>query len=423
MFSAKARVEFTVLVALLATGIGLRLAELTFLALPIALHLVGAYAWAAWDRRPRLAAHRTLSAARIWEHETVAIETTIENRGLRVELVHVTDPLPPGLRLVDGTTEAVRELAAGEAVQLRCAAEARRGVYPLPAVRVEAEDLLGYATWNDDLPCSAPLVVVPRFETISGIAISPRRTLPQSGTARSRRGGVGIEFFGTREYRPGDEMRRINWKAAARLDELVVTEFEEERAADVAVVLDVRDRAYRGQGATDLLDHAARAAASLCQTFLAQGHRVGLLMYGAYLDWVYPGCGRRHGEHLLRELARAKLGSSEVFAEISRLPTRLLRAGSQVALVSPLLPGDDVDLGALASRGYRVLALIVDAATSEETSLGTGLEVELARRILTLERWALLGRLHAARITPLVWDVRYPLAPQAKAAWRRRRTR
>jgi len=421
VFSGKARAEFALLVTLLSLGIGLRLAELAFLALPIAIHLVGAYAWAAWDRRPRLAAQRHLSATRIWEGETVEIETAIENRGSRVELVHVMDSLPWGLRLVEGATEEVRELAAGETARLRYLAQARRGLYPLPTVRIEAEDLLGYTTWNDDLPCPSPLVVVPRFETLSGIGISPRRTLPQSGTARSRRGGAGIEFFGTREYRPGDEIRRINWKASARLSELVVTEFEEERAADVAVVLDVRDRAYPGEEAPDLLDCAARASATLCQAFLTQGHRVGLLLYGAYLDWVYPGYGRQHGESILRELARARLGSSEVFAEISRLPTRLLRAGSQVVLVSPVLPGDDEDLGALVSRGYRVSVLILDTSTAEEATLGTGPEVDLARRILSLERWTLIGRLHAARVAPLVWDVRYPLAPQAKATWRRPR--
>lgn len=420
MFSRKAQVEFGVLVVLLATGVGLRLPQLAFVALPIAVHLLGAYAWAAWDRQPQLAARRSLSARRIWERQTVTIQTTIENLGTRVELVHATERLPSGLRVVDGTVEEVRELGSGEAIHLRCTVEARRGLYLLPTVRVEAEDLLGYTTWCNDLPCSAPLVAIPRFETIPALAISPRRTLPQSGTARSRRGGVGIEFFGTREYRPGDEIRRINWKAAARLDQLVVTEFEEERAADVAVVLDVRDRAYRGQGASDLLDYAARAAASLCQTFLAHGHRVGLLLYGAYLDWVYPGCGRRHGERILRELARAKVGSSEVFAEISRLPTRLLRAGSQLAVVSPLLPGDEEDLGALASRGYRVLAVIVDPTTADEATLGAAPEVELARRILTLERWTLISRLHAARVTPIVWDVRYPFAPQATAAARRR---
>jgi len=421
MAARKARTEFALLVLLLALGVGLRQPALAFLALPVAVHLLGGFAFATWDRRPRLVAQRTLSASRLWEGETVEVEIVLENRGHRVEIVHMRDPLPPGIELVDGQVHTVAELGARGEVKVRYVGRARRGVYPFPTVRVEGQDLLGYVTWRDELPCPAPLAVLPRFERLSGIAISPRRTLPQAGTARSRRGGSGIEFFGAREYRPGDEIRRINWKASARVGELVVTEFEEERAADVAVVLDVRDRAYRGQGAADLLDHAARGAAGLCQTFLSQGHRVGLLMYGAYLDWVYPGYGRRHGERLLRELARAKPGSSEVFAELRHLPIELLRPGAQVALVSPLLPGDEEDLGALAARGYRVMALVPDPTTMERESLGAGPEVELAARILGLERWAMLQRLRAAKVSPLLWDVRYPLAPQATAAWRRAR--
>ncbi|MBP7725913.1 MAG: DUF58 domain-containing protein [Candidatus Bipolaricaulis sp.] len=419
MVSRKARVEFAILALLLAVGLGLRLTSVAFLSLPIAVHLVGGYALAAWDRRPRLAAHRTLSQARVWEGEEVEITVAVENKGSRVEVVAVADPLPLGLELVDGTTEQIRELATGEALTLRYTARVRRGLYPLPVVRIAAEDRLGYATWEEELPCPAELVVLPRFEVLSGIAIAPRRTLPQSGTARSRRGGTGLEFFGTREYRPGDEIRRIHWPASARLDELVVAEFEEERAADVAVVLDVRARAYHGQ--PDLLDHAARAAAGLCQAFLSQGHRVGLLVYGAYLDWVFPGYGRRHGERLLHKLARATIGSSEVFAELAHLPTRLLRPGSQIVLVSPLLPGDAEDLGVLIARGYRALVLVVDPTTLAEPSCGTGPEVELARRILALERGAMIGQAFAAGARPLVWDVRYPLAPQAVAAWRRAR--
>lgn len=421
MVTRKARVEFALLVVLIGLGVGLRVGEVAFLALPLAVHLVGAYALAAWDRRPYLAARRTLSAVRVWESEVVEVRVTVENQGSRVELLYVADPVPPGLELVAGAAADVCELPSGATATLRYSVRPRRGIYPLPSVRIEAEDLLGYATRVDTVPCPSTLTALPRVEAVPGIAITPRRTLPQSGTARSRRGGVGIEFFGAREYRPGDEIRRINWKAAARLDELVVTEFEEERAADVAVVLDVRDRAYRVHDPVRLLDYGARAAGSLCQAFLAQGHRVGLLLYGAYLDWVYPGYGRQHGERLLRSLARAKLGSSEVFAEISRLPTRVLPPGSQIALVTPLLPGDDEDLGVLVSRGYQVLALIVDPTVAEIAAGGGQAEIELAGKLLQLERWAMLGRLCAARIRPLVWDVRYPLAPQAKAAWRRAR--
>lgn len=65
------------------------------------------------------------------------------------------------------------------------------------------------------------------------------------------------------------------------------------------------------------------------------------------------------------------------------------------------------------------MVLVPDVTTMERESLGEGPDVELAARILALERRALLSRLYAARVRPLVWDVRYPLAPQARAAWRR----
>ncbi|HAZ27289.1 TPA: hypothetical protein DCY65_02360 [Candidatus Acetothermia bacterium] len=416
----KGRAEFLLLAVLLGLGLGLRQPALAFLALPVAVHLVGAFALAAGDS-PRLSAKRTLSAFRLWEGETVEVTVIVENRGRRVEVVHVQDLLPSGAERVDGQAERVAELGAGAQVSLQYVAQVRRGLYSFPAVRIAAQDLLGYATWHTDTPCPASLAVLPRFERLSGISIAPRRTLPQAGTARSRRSGSGIEFFGAREYRPGDDIRRVNWKASARVDELVVVELEEERAADVAVVLDVRDRAYQGPHSLDLLDHAARGAAGLCQAFLSQGHRVALLMYGVYVDWACPGYGHRHAERLLRELARAKPGTSEVFSGLGRLPTALLRPGSQVALVSPLILGDEEDLGMLTARGYRVMALVPDVATMERGSLGEGPEVELAVRILGLERWAMLQRLHAARANPLLWDVRYPLAPQAKAAWRRAR--
>lgn len=421
MATGKAKTEFTILVLLLVLGIGLRIAPVALLAFPIAIHLLGAHLLAAGGHRPRLVARRTLSAARVWEGQTVEIHTTVENHGSRVELLHVRGSLPLGLDLVDGTLDQVTNLGAKEVVSLQCRARARRGLYFFPGVRLAAQDFLGYMAWEDELPCPARLVALPRFERLVGVAIAPRRTLPQAGTAHSGRGGSGIEFFGAREYRPGDEIRRINWKALARLNELVVVEFEEERVADVAVVLDVRQEAYRGEGGQDLLDLAARGAAGLCQAFLAHGHRVGLLMYGTYLDWTYPGYGRRHGERLLGELARAQPGRSEVFAELRHLPTRLLRPGSVVALVSPLLPGDSEDLGMLAARGYHVLTLVPDPATVPAEGLGGEPEVALALRILQLERRGMVARLHAAGARPVVWDARYPLTPQARAGWRRAR--
>ncbi len=273
--------------------------------------------------------------------------------------------------------------------------------------------------WEEEVPCPAPLTVLPRYEELSRIEIRPSRTLIYSGTVRARRAGEGIEFFGTREYVPGDNLRRLDWKAYARLGRLVVNEYEEERASHVTVVLDARERANRYRGENSLFDYSVRAAAALCHYFLQNGNRVGLLIYGTYLDWVMPGYGRRHDGCIMQALARADTGTTLVFEQLRYLPTRLFPRGSQLILVSPLLPGDEEILCLLQFSGYKVLVIIPSPLTFESEGLQDTPEVHLAKRILSIERSAMLRRLSAATVRWLGWDVRHPLAPQLKAMYGR----
>ncbi|MCR4392584.1 MAG: DUF58 domain-containing protein [Candidatus Acetothermia bacterium] len=421
MGGRKTTAELSLLFLLLLLGLGLRHPGVVLLAVPVAVHLTFGLSLSYAERHPRLRASRTVSANRLLEGDSLRIEVVLENMGLALEAVTVEDGPYPGWEVLDGAETAIGPLPAEGRLVLGYTARPRRGLYPLSSIRVQVRDLLGYVLWEGEVACPAPVAVLPRCERLTGVAIAPRRTLVAAGTARARRGGTGTEFFGAREYLPGDDVRRINWKAYARLGGLVINQFEEERAADVVVVLDVRADAYLVPNAVDLLDHAVRAAGALCQFFLGQGHRVGLLLYGRYLDWVFPGYGRLHGERLLRELARAELGTTEIFSELGHLPTRLLRAGSQVVLVSPLVPGDEEELGRLQARGYRVMVLVPDPLAFEQAQLEEGPEVELSGRILALERWVMWQKLVSAGIRPLVWDVRCPLAPQAKAHWRRAR--
>ena len=78
------------------------------------------------------------------------------------------------------------------------------------------------------------------MERIEKLKISPRRTRVYSGVIRSRESGAGVEFFGTRAYVPGDPLRHLNWKAGARWDLLITNLFEQERVADVGIILDAR---------------------------------------------------------------------------------------------------------------------------------------------------------------------------------------
>jgi len=417
MAAAKIRTELVGAIALLALGFGLLQPGLVLLSVVLVTHLAIGMGLARPPGEPVLRAGRRLSAPTLFEGDGLQIEVDLENLGPDLEVVALSDRMPAGFRLEEGSPSAIGPLPGGAKLSLRYAVRVRRGRYQLPAVDVAAGDLLGYWSWQGRAPCPETVVVMPCSQPLQGIGIGPRRTLAVPGTARARRGGSGTEWFGTREYQPGDPIRRIHRQALLRWGRLAVVEFEEEHAADVMLVLDVRRPAYPDHGAEDLLDEAARATASLGDGFLLQGHRVGLLFYGTYLNWVLPGYGRRHALRMRRELARAALGTSAAFDRLGGLPVRLLRPGSQIVLISPLAAGDEEDLARLAACGYQVMVVIPEppsAAGGRDRP-----ELTSASRLLALERKSMVRRLRHAHIRPVVWHTAYPLAPQLRAAWQR----
>ncbi|MBC7317925.1 DUF58 domain-containing protein [Candidatus Bipolaricaulota bacterium] len=409
MISAKARTEFLAFLAILFAGLALRHPGFLGLAVVLATHLVFGLILVPKISGSALSAQRIVEPKRLHEGHLLQIQVHVRNLGRKPVELRISDGPYPGFSVTEGKTWAWGVVAPQEELSLSYVVRPARGIYKLSGVQVEILDPLGLTPRRLELPCPGEVAVLPRVEDLLRVDTRPRRTLTAPGTARARRGGMGLEFHGVREYRPGDNVRRLAWKVFARRDEPAVVEFEEERAADVAVILDVRARAYFA-APSELFEFSVRAAAALAQYFLRQGNRVALLKYGAVLDWIFPGYGRRHGERILRELAEAKLGKSEVFAELDHLPTRLLPAGSLIVLVSPLILGDEDTLGKLVARGYRVFAVLPDPVSLEFGRVETE-EEKLVRRIMFLERWVLLRRLRRAGVTAVVWDVRRPLSP------------
>ncbi|MCS7240652.1 MAG: DUF58 domain-containing protein [Candidatus Bipolaricaulota bacterium] len=409
MISRKARLEFLALLILAGLGLAFRHPGFLLLSIPLVWHFTLGLSLMPRNPRESLLVQREVWPRRISEGERVQVTVEVKNIGKQKVSLFVRDGPYPRFPVSEGTSWALGTLKPGESLTIAYKSQPLRGLHRLHAVAAEVRDPLGLALEELEFPCLQEVLVLPRYENLSRLELAARRTLPMPGTARARRGGIGLEFFGVREYRPGDEGRRLAWKAYARRGEPVVVEYEQERAADVAVILDVRARAYRG-APPELFDHAVRAAAALAHYHLRQGHRVGLLKYGAVLAWLFPGYGRRHGEKILRELAQAELGESEVFAELAHLPTRLLPTGSLLLFVSPLLFGDEETLGKLVARGYRVLVVLPDPASLTFGRLEKTWEAEVARQVLTLERWALLRRTQRSGVAVVVWDVRRPLA-------------
>lgn len=413
------RLLLSVLVyGLVLLGLATLQGALLALAIPFVIYLALGYL-----RRPdalRLRVIRTLSAERASQGAPITVRLKIANAGERRVAALFVDTVPPQLRLLEGQASVLAALEPGASVELEYTLIGRRGFYQFAGVRVTFGDTFGL--FREELLIAAPgrLLIVPEISRLRRAAIRPRRTNVYAGQIPARQGGPGVEFFGVREYQPGDPTRWINGRATARHAQAVfVNEFEQERVADIGIILDARRRSDARAGDEALFEHAILAAATLASAFLERGNRVGLLMYGNTLDWTFPGYGKVQRERILRSLARAEQGDLPIFEQLDYIPTRLFPARSQLVLVSPLLGGDLAMLAGLRSRGYHVLVISPDPVAYERHGLNDEPATELAARIASLERSLLLSKLRQTGIHVVDWQVSTPFQQVADVALRR----
>jgi uncharacterized protein (DUF58 family) len=226
-----------------------------------------------------------------------------------------------------------------------------------------------------------------------------------------------VAFFGVREYQLGDPLRRLNWRVSARHSHRLFTnEFEQERITDVGLILDARQRNNVRGTAGSLFEHAVAATASLATTFLNDGNRVGLLVYGGFLNWTFPGYGKMQRKRILESLAQAKTGESLIFESFDYFPTRFFPSKSQLVLVSPLCQEDLAVLIRLCARGYQVLVVSPDPVSFETRALRDQPGVGLASRIARLERSLLLHKLRRGGVQVVNWQVERPLERVIRAS-------
>lgn len=336
------------------------------------------------------------------------MKVALRNMTEDLDEVTITDLLPGGVEVED-TPEYFGEFRVGQTELLQYTVRGVRGRYEFPGVSVSVGDLLGLSGKEEFLPCPGTLTVLPAVEKLERIKISPRRTRVFSGMIRSRESGAGVEFFGTRAYVAGDPLRHLHWKAGARWDLLITNLFEQERIADVGIILDARRIVDVKINSDSLFEHSVRAAASLAQHFLGEGNRVGLLVYGNYIEWTFPGYGKQQRSRIMAALAGTELGEHAVFKELEYLPTRLFPAESQVVVISPLRAEDVRPLRYLKAAGYRVLLVSPDPIAFEKRLFPHGRFQELAERIARMERDLTLAKLRRSGVQVVEWDVTAPL--------------
>jgi uncharacterized protein (DUF58 family) len=186
-----------------------------------------------------------------------------------------------------------------------------------------------------------------------------------TGLHRSPRKGFSVEFAEHRPYQPGDDLRYLDWRIAARADRWVVKQFEEETNTRALLVLDV-SASMRWTGRPERLTklaYAERVLGALGLLFLRQRDAVGLVRADTSVRSVVPPSSRG-GQwwRLAAALAEPGGGTGTDLVAALGQAAHLTRRPGFIVLVSDLLvePAPVLDqLRTLRARGHEVLVLQV----------------------------------------------------------------
>ena len=135
-----------------------------------------------------------------------------------------------------------------------------------------------------------PIRVYPNFAEISHYTLmAANDQLALLGVRRRPRRGVGTELHQLRDYRRGDALRQIDWKATSRMRRLIARDYEDERDQRVLFLLDCgRRMRHVDASGRGHLDQALNAVLLLAYVAVHQGDAVGLMTYGGPRRWLAP---------------------------------------------------------------------------------------------------------------------------------------
>ena len=313
---------------------------------------------------------RSFESDQVFENSDVTIDLIIQNKGRSVGFLEIYDNLPSEVEVNNGSNHTIIRLKKDELVVNKYHLECRlRGQYRLgnPSLRIYNPSFLFY--YEADIESKSSLVVLPQIEQIEGIDLSTDFPKMYQGAMPIRRIGTSGEFYGIREYFPGDDFKNINWRVFGRTRKLMVNQFEREDISDIMFVLDAREISGTGTILRNPLNYSCRAAASLTSFFLRARNRVGLTIYGETVNVIPPDTGERHLYRILTALAEVKAGGSlglhTVLGDLRNFTPR-----SPVMVLSTL-ENDSTSTNALreiTARGFKLTVIAPDTLDYDRDS-------------------------------------------------------
>ena len=311
-----------------------------------------------------LEASRELRPARVHAGGASRVELTVRNTGTRRSpVLAARDPFDGGRRWA---RFLIAPLAPDEVARAayRLPTE-RRGIFDLGPMELHLEDPFGLAASSHLAAPATRLTVYPRVDAVPPLPMT-RGNDPHAGADHpTALAAAGEDFYALREYEVGDDLRRVHWKATARLDELMIRQEEMPWQGRATVLVDLR----RGVHSTGSFELALSAAASVVSACWRHRSLVRLVA----TDGVDSGfaAGHTHVEAILEHLAGAAAGHDDNLGPIVTSLRREGNGGALAVITTAAAPSGDLDrVARLRSRFGRLTLVLLEHSVLDPSPPG-----------------------------------------------------
>jgi uncharacterized protein (DUF58 family) len=277
-----------------------------------------------------------------------------------------------------------------------------RGRYDIGPLVVRLTDPFGLCELVRSFPSQDRLTVIPQVTPLPSVRLAGEYA--GAGESRARSVAVhGEDDAATREYRYGDDLRRVHWRSTARVGELMVRREEQPWESRATVVLDTRALAHRGEGPTASFEWAVSAAASIAVHLRSNGYKLRMVTG----DGVDVDATESDGEGaLLDHLAEVRLSQH---GDTSQLVDRVRHrsdGGLVIGVFGLLEAGEAELLAGLRTNSSTCIALLVDSTTWLNLPTAAREEADHAHGLAALSLlrggWRVVGVPHGSKL-PALW--------------------
>ena len=232
-------------------------------------------AWFVARRRLSLEVDRSEIPTRMREGQSQPVRLKVRARR-RVSTVLVTEQLHPSL----GARVDIPVAALGRGQELDHGydlAPRRRGIYRIGPTVATWSDPFGLTTHTQVLSEPSELIVHPRVEVVHDRVLTRMWEDPPVRPPVSKPWPVGFEFYGMRDYVPGDDIRRVVWAQVAKTGRMLVRESEQGITDRVVIFCDNSRERHSPEMPSETFETAIRVAASLACRHLDDGFSVSVI--------------------------------------------------------------------------------------------------------------------------------------------------